>query len=256
MENRIEIFKNEEFGSVRTIKKDEKILFCGSDIAKALGYSNAPDAIKRHCKIHGIVKHDSVDNLGRKNILSFITEGNVYRLISHSKLPGAEKFESWIFDEVLPQIRKTGGYIPVSDNESNEEILAKAVIIATKTIQEKDKIIFEKNKKLEEQEPLVYFANKVSDSSNLIDIGKMAKLLKDEQIDIGRNRLFKWLRTGKILMRNNVPYQKYIDEGYFKVKESFYETPYGTKSCVTTFVTGKGQIYITEKLRKENKFVN
>ncbi len=104
---------------------------------------------------------------------------------------------------------------------------------------------------LEEQKPLVYFANKVSDSSNLIDMGKMAKLLKDEHIDIGRNRLFEWLRKKEILMKNNMPYQRYIDSRYFQVKESTYETPYGTKTQQTTLVTGKGQIYITERLRKE-----
>ena len=107
--------------------------------------------------------------------------------------------------------------------------------------------------KIEEQKPLVEFANKVSDSSNLIDMGEMAKLLKDEHINIGRNRLFQWLRSNNILMSNNVPYQRYIDGGYFEVKESVYETPYGTKTQITTKVTGKGQIYITEKLRKELK---
>ena len=105
--------------------------------------------------------------------------------------------------------------------------------------------------KIEEQKPLVEFANKVSDSSNLIDMGKMAKLLKDEHINIGRNRLFDWLRNNGILMSNNIPYQRYIDGGYFEVKESTYETAYGTKTSITTKVTGKGQIYITEKLRKE-----
>ena len=104
---------------------------------------------------------------------------------------------------------------------------------------------------IEEQKPLVYFANKVSDSSNLIDMGKMAKLLKDEHINIGRNRLFDWLRKKDILMKNNMPYQRYIEGGYFQVKESTYETPYGTKTQQTTLITGKGQIYITERLRKE-----
>lgn len=107
------------------------------------------------------------------------------------------------------------------------------------------------HQQIEEQKPLVEFANKVSDSSNLIDMGKMAKLLKDENINIGRNRLFDWLRRKEILMRNNMPYQRYIEGGYFQVKESTYETPYGVKTQQTTCVTGKGQIYITEKLRKE-----
>ena len=116
------------------------------------------------------------------------------------------------------------------------------VEMATKPLEEK----------IEKQKPLVEFANKVSDSSNVIDMGKMAKLLKDEHINIGRNRLFQWLRQKEILMTNNIPYQRYIDAGYFQVKESTYETPFGTKTQQTTYVTGKGQLYITEKLRIES----
>ena len=127
-----------------------------------------------------------------------------------------------------------------------EQVMARALKLADKTIKNLEMTI-------EEQRPLVDFANKVSDSSNVIDMGKMAKLLKDEHINIGRNRLFDWLRKKEIFMKNNMPYQRYIDGGYFQVKESVYETPYGSKTQQTTFVTGKGQIYITEKLRKEYK---
>ena len=127
-----------------------------------------------------------------------------------------------------------------------EQVMARALKLADKTIKNLELTI-------EEQRPLVDFANKVSDSSNLIDMGKMAKLLKDEHINIGRNRLFAWLRRKEILMKNNMPYQRYIDGGYFQVKESVYETPYGSKTQQTTYVTEKGQIYITEKLRKEYK---
>lgn len=127
---------------------------------------------------------------------------------------------------------------------SPEQVMARALKLADKTISQL-------KLQIEEQRPLVEFANKVSDSSNLIDMGKMAKLLKDENINIGRNRLFDWLRRKEILMKNNMPYQRYIEGGYFQVKESTYETAYGTKTQQTTYVTGKGQIYITEKLRKE-----
>lgn len=127
-----------------------------------------------------------------------------------------------------------------------EQVMARALKLADKTIKTLEMTI-------EEQRPLVDFANKVSDSSNLIDMGKMAKLLKDEHINIGRNRLFDWLRKKEILMKNNMPYQRYIDSGYFQIKESVYETAYGTKTQQTTYVTGRGQIYITEKLRKEYK---
>lgn len=127
-----------------------------------------------------------------------------------------------------------------------EQVMARALKLADKTIKNLELTI-------EEQRPLVDFANKVSDSSNLIDMGKMAKLLKDEHINIGRNRLFEWLRKKEILMKNNMPYQRYIEGGYFQVKESVYETPHGSKTQQTTYVTGRGQIYITEKLRKEYK---
>lgn len=110
--NEIEIFKNDEFGEVRTIEKNGSVLFCGSDIAKALGYSNTRDALSRHCK--GVVKCDTPTNGGVQS-LGFISEGDVYRLIAHSKLPGAERFERWVFDEVLPSIRKNGGYISNAD---------------------------------------------------------------------------------------------------------------------------------------------
>jgi len=127
-----------------------------------------------------------------------------------------------------------------------EQVMARALKLADKTIETLKLTI-------EEQRPLVDFANKVSDSSNLIDMGKMAKLLKDEHINIGRNRLFNWLRKKEILMKNNMPYQRYIDGEYFQIKKSVYETAYGTKTQQTTYVTGRGQIYITEKLRKEYK---
>jgi len=104
---------------------------------------------------------------------------------------------------------------------------------------------------INEQKPLVDFVNKVSGSNNLINMNKMAKLLQDEHIDIGRNRLFQWLRQKKILMQDNTPYQRYVDNGYFKVTEYTYSTPSGDKTSTVTKVTGKGQLYIAERLRKE-----
>ena len=108
MENKMEIFKNKEFGSVRVILDGDKYLFCGSDVAKALGYSNAPDALNRHCR--AIVKRDTPVS-GKIQSINYISEGDVYRLITHSKLPSAERFEKWVFDEVLPCIRRHGAYM-------------------------------------------------------------------------------------------------------------------------------------------------
>ena len=249
MNNELEIFKNEDFGEVRTLVIDEKPYVLANDVARALGYKRPADAISAHCK--GSVKHRYLTNGGEQEA-KFIPEGDIYRLIMKSKLPNAEKFESWVMDEVLPTIRKHGAYMT---NEVIERTLTDPdylIQLATALKEERQaRLIAEQ--KIEEQRPLVECADKVSNSSNLIDMGKMAKLLKDENINIGRNRLFEWLRKKDILMRNNIPYQRYIDGGYFRVKESTFETPYGTKTQQTTFVTGKGQIYITEKLRKEWK---
>lgn len=245
-----EVFTNEEFGQVRTIVVDEKPYFCASDVAKALGYAKPNNAISQHCKYtlkQGIPHPQSPD---KKIEMSFIPEGDVYRLIIRSKLPSAEKFERWVFDEVLPTIHKHGVYMT---EQTIEKVLTDPdflIQLATQLKHEQEARRLAE-KKIEEQKPLVEFANKVSNTSNVIDMGKMAKLIKDENINIGRNRLFTWLRKNKILMSNNIPYQRYIEGGYFQVKESTYETPYGTKTQQTTYVTGKGQIYITEKLRKE-----
>lgn len=107
--NELQIFNNEQFGEIRTIEKQGKPYFGGADVAKALGYSNTVDSIARHCRKKGIVKHETLTKGGKQSLI-FIDEGNLYRLITHSKLPEAEKFESWVFDEVLPTLRKTGEY--------------------------------------------------------------------------------------------------------------------------------------------------
>ena len=245
--NEVTIFNNEEFGQVRTTMIDDKPYFCANDIAKALGYTNPRKAVSDHCK--GVTKRDTLTK-GGVQAVSFIPEGDIYRLIVRSKLPSAEKFESWVMDEVLPSIRKHGAYMT---NEVIERTLTDPdylIQLATALKEERQARLLAEQK-IEEQKPLVDFANQVSDTTSLIDMNQMAKLLKDENIPIGRNRLFEILRQKEILRNNNEPYQRYIESGYFKVKEGTYETPYGTKAYVKTFVTGKGQIWITEKLRKE-----
>ena len=109
MASNVEIFENSEFGSIRTIEEDGKVLFCGSDVAKALGYTNPTKAINDHCR--GIAERRTNDSLGRQQNMKFIPEGDIYRLAAKSELPSAEKFESWIFDDVLPTIRKHGAYM-------------------------------------------------------------------------------------------------------------------------------------------------
>lgn len=107
----ISTFNNTEFGEIRTIQKNGEVLFCGKDIAAALGYADPKKAIIQHCKENGVAIYPLIDSMGREQQAKFITEGNVYRLIAHSKLPGAERFERWVFDEVLPSLRKNGAYM-------------------------------------------------------------------------------------------------------------------------------------------------
>lgn len=250
MNNELEIFKNDEFGEIRTIEVDDKIYFVASDVAKSLAYKNTSKAIKDHCRwvTKRYIPHPQ--NKNKKLEVNTIPEGDIYRLIANSELPNAEKFESWVFDEVLPTIRKHGAYMT---NEVIERTLTDPdyLIQLATALKEERQARQLAEQKIEEQKPLVDFANKVSDTTSLIDMNQMAKLLKDENIPIGRNRLFEILRQKEILRYNNEPYQKYIESGYFKVKESTYNTPYGTKTYVKTYITGRGQIWITEKLRRE-----
>lgn len=132
MKEPIQIYQNEQFGAIRTIEENGKVLFCGKDIAIALGYSDPKKAINQHCKDDGVAIYPLIDNIGREQQAKFITEGNLYRLITHSKLPTAEKFEKWVFDEVLPSIRKTGGYT----NNIEEMITKTATAVATEVIKQ------------------------------------------------------------------------------------------------------------------------
>lgn len=246
MDNTIKTFVNEEFGSVRTIEENGEILFCGSDVAKALGYRRPKDAINAHCK--GAVKRRLLTNGGVQE-MKMISEGDVYRLISHSRLPSAEKFESWIFDDVLPTIRRTGGYV------TNEEMFIENYL---PFLDEPYKNLFrlqmtfisKLNERIRTDKPLVDFALHVADSEDLIDMNAMAKLAADKNFNIGRTRLFRWLKYMGVLMANNLPYQQFIDRGYFAVKESIFEVNGLKKTYQQTLVTGKGQRFVINLLKK------
>lgn len=176
MNNMIKIFKNEEFGSLRILKDDNgRIMFCGKDVASALGYSNTKDAIKRHCRWG--VKHDLPHPQSPSKTIKmiFIPEGDVYRLVAHSKLPRAAEFESWIFDKILPQINQTGGYV------SNEQMFIENYL---PFLDEPYRNLFrlqmmainKLNERIRHDQPLVEFANQVANTDNLIDMNAMAKL--------------------------------------------------------------------------------
>lgn len=159
MSKEISVFENKDFGEIRTIELDGKIMFCGSDIAKALGYSEPHKAVTRHCKTDGGMFYPVIDSLGREQDAKFITEGNVYRLITHSKLPAAEDFERWLFDEVVPTIRKTGGYVANDDlfidtyfGEDITEEQKQVLRMNLATIRKKNEIITKQKKELEQKD--------------------------------------------------------------------------------------------------------
>lgn len=242
--NDIKIFENQEFGKVRALEIDGKPYFCGSDIAEALGYKRPNDAIAQHCR--ATVKHRTPIS-GKIQEVNYIPEGDVYRLIVRSKLPSAEKFEKWVFDEVLPSIRQTGGY--QMGMPQGKELLALAVLEAQKTIEAQ-------NKDIERMKPKEIFADAVATSSTTILIGELAKLLRQNGIDTGRDRLFDWMRKNGYLIRQkgsayNTPTQKSADLGILTTKETVIVRSDGsTEVKKTVKVTGKGQQYFINKFLK------
>jgi len=174
--NELKIFNNEQFGQVRTIEENNNILFCGSDVARALGYKDTVNALKQHCKENGVAFHHIIDSLGRKQEAKFINEGNLYRLIANSKLPSAEKFESWIFDEVLPTIRKHGAYVT---NNVMEQILGNpdfGIKLLSELKTEREKRV-QAEQQLEVDKPKVIFADAVSVSHTTILVGELAWII-------------------------------------------------------------------------------
>ena len=236
--NKLQIFNNEQFGQMRIITENGNTLFCGSDVAKALGYARPNEAITAHAK--GTVKRRTPTNGGEQEML-FITEGDVYRLITHSKLPAAEKFERWVFDEVLPSVRQTGAYMTP---ETIEKVLLNPDTIINLATQ-----IKELQAKIQANAPKVLFSDAVSTSQNSILVGDLAKLVRQNGVNIGQKRLFQWLRDNKYLCKNNMPTQRAMDMDLFEVKESTIANPDGSvRTTFTTKVTGKGQIYFVNKL--------
>lgn len=255
-ENRIEVFSSAEFGAVRTLRTDDgKVLFCGADVAKALGYTNPQKAIRDHCKEDGVTIRSVIDSMGRTQQAKFITEGNVYRLITHSKLPNAERFESWVFDEVLPTIRQHGAYMTAPTLEKALTSPDFLIQLATNLKEEQAK-----RKALEIQaeqdKPKVIFADAVATSRTSILVGDLAKMIRHNGIKIGANRLFEWLRSnGYLISRRgtdwNMPTQKSMEMGLFEVKETAVTHSNGHSTVSRTpKVTGKGQQYFVNKFLK------
>lgn len=254
--NEIQIFNNPDFGTVRTLDDNGVILFAATDVAKILGYSNPYDAISRHCK--GVVKHEGVSQTTNQHgvttnqtvEMSFIPESDLYRLVFGSKLPSAEKFTDWVTETVLPSIRKHGAYMTPETLQA--AILNPDTMIQLcqqlKTEQDKNKALSEENAKLA---PKGLFADAVSVSDRCILVSELAKLLKQNGIETGQNRLYEQLRADGFLVKDrkrsdfNMHTQKAMELGLFKVRESTRVHSDGhTTIDKTTKVTGKGQIYL------------
>lgn len=236
--NELQIFNNEDFGSVRTVTKDGKTYFVGNDVAKALGYSETAKAIRTHCK--GVSEMDIPTN-GGVQTMKMITEGDIYRLVIKSQLPQAEKFESWVFDNVLPSIRNNGGYIANQEQMTPEQIVANALIVAQNIISQKDR-------QIEEMKPKADFFDAVADSKTAISMNEVAKVLNIK--GYGRNNLFEFLRENKVLDRWNVPYQRYVDNGWFRVIEQHYQKNGEPIVTTKTLVYQKGVDGIRKMIEK------
>ena len=244
----IQIFNNPEFGQVRTVVIDDAPWFVGKDVAVALGYEKPTKAVSDHVdeedkKMGPQNGAPSIkDSLGRDQYPVFINESGLYGLVLSSKLPTAKKFKHWVTSEVLPIIRKTGGYhIP----QSPAEQMAQGILAAQKLLAEKDT-------KIKELTPKGIFADAVTASETSILVGGLAKLIKQNGVDIGQKRLFEWLRNNGYLIKSgtekNMPTQKAMELKLFEVKEGSYVDGNGVNRITrTTKVTGKGQVYFVNK---------
>lgn len=274
-------FSNNEFGTIRTdIDENGKILFCGNDVAKALGYTNPRKAIADHCIADGVTKRYTVtlttNQYGKTSEqrieTNFIDEGNMYRLITHSKLPSAVKFERWVFDEILPSIRKNGGYIVGQESMNDSQLQEAAQNVVQNIMNERESLLLKLFSKdpletanaykrlieietaplletIEEQKPKAIFADTVMKAPDNIKIGAFAKILNTDGINIGEKRLFKLLRDRGVLMKTNIPYQDFIDNGFFVIHEGTYVCNAEQRLYTTTLITPKGQVWLTNKIR-------
>lgn len=248
MENNIQVFNNEEFGEVRTVMVSGEPWFVVVDVCKALELSNPTVAVSRLDE-----DERSKFNLGRQGEGTIVNEAGLYSLILGSRKPEAKAFKRWITHDVIPAIRKTGGYIQGEESMSDDDLIARALVMAQKKIELREQQLKEKDAQLELQKPKVDFADHVTDSDNAIDMGTFAKYAQKQGITMGRNTLFKWLRDQGVLMDNNVPYQRYLNAGWFKVIELTYNTGSGQYTNPKTLVTGKGQVALINYIRKNYK---
>ena len=248
VKNEIQVFNHEQFGQIRICQNEGKEWFCLSDVCKALALTT-PAKVKQRLSQRGMntIHTPVVNQYGNayEQKMTYIDEANLYRCIFQSRKQEAEGFQNWVFETVLPQIRQTGGYVPVAAEDDESTIMAKALLVAQKTIEKKDAL-------LEEQKPLVQFAEAVTACGDGVLIRDLAKLATQNGCPIGQNRLFGWLREkGFLFKHENRPVQRYVEMGLFVTSETVINTHHGPKERLTTRVTGKGQRYLLEKLMED-----
>ena len=250
--NNLQIFNSPEFGQVRIVQQNGEPWFIGKDVAEILGYSNTKDAIAKHVDDEDKLG-SQIATSGQNRNMTIINESGLYSLILSSKMPKAKEFKRWVTSEVIPAIRKTGGYIAGSENMTDAEIMAKAVLVAQNTIRQRDQRIKELESDVAAAKPKVLFADAVSASDSTILIGDLAKILKQNGHPIGQKRLFCWMREQGYLIKRqgadyNSPTQRAMEMGLFKIKETAISHSDGHVSVSkTTKVTGKGQQYFINK---------
>lgn len=245
--NEVKIFNSKEFGDVRTVTINGEPWFVGRDVAGALGYAKPENAVKAHVDDED-KSTTPIQGSAYETRVIIINESGLYALIFGSKLDSAQRFKHWVTSEVLPAIRRTGGY--QMQAPQGKELLALAVLEAQKTIEAQ-------NAEIERMRPKEIFADAVKASDSSILIGDLAKLLRQNGVDTGQKRLFEQLRNEGYLMKTgssrNMPKQKYVENGFFQIKETVISNPDGSvRMTKTTKVTGKGQQHFLNKyLKKE-----
>ena len=245
MQNQIiNYFENEQFGKIRVINQNNEPWFVAKDITAVLGYKNPSKAIKDHVDTEDKLNNETLLSLGQRGGW-IINESGLYSLILSSKIPTAKAFKRWVTHEVLPAIHRTGGYMVTKADDTPEEIMARAVLIAQDTINRQ-------KQQIADMQPKALFADAVAASHTSILVGELAKLLKQNGVEIGQNRLFRWLRENGYLMKAgssyNMPTQRSMEQELFEVKETSITHSDGHITVQKTpKVTGKGQQYFINR---------
>lgn len=249
----LRVFENKEFGLIRTAETDGEPVFCLADVCRVLELTT-PSKVKERLNPKGVNSIHTLTSGGMQSLI-FIDESNLYKVIFQSRKPEAERFADWVTSEVLPSIRRTGGYISGQESMSDSELMAKALLVAQRQIEERNALIRQQQEKIRADKPKIIFADAVSASRGSILIGELAKLICQNGVQIGQNRLFQWLRDNGYLIKRgesrNMPMQRYLEHGLFEIQENSVHDHDGIfRVTRTTKVTCKGQAYFI------NKFLN